>query len=49
MLLSVMILCAVGAILLFALDALAELRDIWKHPDHRPSEDDHTFPRPKSK
>lgn len=49
MLLSLMVVCAVGAVLLFGLEALGDLRDVWKHPDHRPDEDDHSFPRPKSR
>lgn len=49
MLLSLMIVCAVGAILLFALGAFDELRDLWTHPDQRPAEDDRPIPRPKPK
>ena len=47
MLLTLMIVCAVGAVLLFGLGAFDELRDLWTHPDHRPAEENHQFPRPK--
>jgi hypothetical protein len=49
MFLSLMIMCAVGAILLFALGAFDELRDAWRPPKHHAAEDHHLFPRPKSK
>jgi len=49
MLLSLMIVCAIGAVLLFALGAFDDLRDVWKHPDHRAAEDHHSFPKPKSR
>jgi hypothetical protein len=48
-LLSVMIVVAGAAVLLFALGAFDELRDLWSHPDHRPVEDEHPFPHHKSK
>ncbi len=35
MLLMLMIGCALGAVLLIALGAFSELRDLWVHPDHR--------------
>jgi hypothetical protein len=35
MLLTLMVLCAVGAILLVGLGAFTELRDLWAHPEHR--------------
>jgi hypothetical protein len=38
MLLSLMIICAVVAILIFALGAFDEQGDIWMHPDHRLSD-----------
>jgi len=49
MLLSLMIVCAVGAILLFASGAFDELRDVWRHPEHRDAEDDPHHPKPKLK
>jgi len=49
MLLSLMIVCALAAILLFALGAFEELRDLWMHPDHRPSDEGRHFPRGKPK
>lgn len=49
MLLSLMIVCAVGAVLLFAFGALSDLHDVWDHPDHRPDEDTPRFHRPKPK
>ena len=36
MLLWLMIICAAGAVLLFAMAAFSDLQDVWKHPDHRP-------------
>jgi hypothetical protein len=39
MLLSLMIVFAAGAILLFALEAFEELHDVWKYPEHRESKD----------
>jgi len=47
MLLSLMVICAVAAILLFALGAFDDLRDVWKNPEHRDFHDDHSFPRHK--
>ncbi len=48
MLLSLMIVCAVGAVLLFAMGAFDELRDAWKNPEHRDDvKDDLRHPRPK--
>ena len=47
MLLSLMIVCAVGAVLLFAMGAFSDLRDVWTHPDHRPAEDDAHWHKPK--
>jgi hypothetical protein len=44
MLLSLMIVCAVGAVLLFALGAFDELRDVCKHPEHRAADNNHFFP-----
>jgi len=40
MLLTVMIVCAVGAIVLFASDAVDDLLDAWTHPQHRPIDED---------
>ncbi len=47
MLLSVMIVCAVGAVILFAMGAFDELRDLWKNPEHRDPEDDLHHPKPR--
>jgi hypothetical protein len=47
MLLWVMVVCAVGAVLLFAMGALDELRDAWKSPEHRDEEDDLHHPKPR--
>jgi hypothetical protein len=47
MLLSLMIVCAVGAALLFFLGAFDELRDIWTHPDHKDVDDQWHHPKPK--
>jgi hypothetical protein len=47
MLLSLMIVCAVGAGLLFFLGAFDELRDIWTHPDHKDVDDQWHPPKPK--
>jgi len=41
MLLSLMIVCAVGAVLLFAMGAFSDLRDVWTHPEHREEDDRH--------
>ena len=41
MLLLFMIVCAVAAILLFSKEALSDLHDAWKHPDHRDKDDAH--------
>jgi len=49
MLLSLMIACAVGAVLLFSMEALDELRDVWIHPDHRPAGNDRPSRRPRVK
>jgi len=35
MLLTLMACCAVAAVLLVGLGAFSELRDVWKHPDLR--------------
>ncbi len=46
MLLWLMIICAVGAVLLFTMGALDELRDAWKNPERRDTtEDDLHHPR----
>ena len=47
MLLSLMIICAVGAGLLFFLGAFDELREIWTHPDHKDVDDHWHHPKPK--
>ena len=47
MLLWLMIACALGAVLLFALGAFDELRDIWTHPDHKDVENEWHHPKPK--
>ena len=47
MLLFFMTLCAVGAILLFAHEAFADLHDLWKHPDHRGAGEDPAHPKAK--
>jgi len=47
MLLSVMIACALAAVLLFLIGAFDELRAVWQHPDHRAAENEHRLPRPK--
>jgi hypothetical protein len=47
MLLSLMIVCAVGAVLLFLLGMLEDLRDIWTHPDHKDVDDRWHHPKPK--
>jgi hypothetical protein len=44
MLLSVMVVCAVAAILLFAIGAFDDLRDAWTHSEHRDSDDEHSVP-----
>jgi len=45
MLLWLMIVCAVGAVLLFAMGALSDLADVWKHPEHRVDEEfPHHYP-----
>jgi hypothetical protein len=46
MLLSLMIVCAVGAVLLF-LGVFDELREIWTHPDHKDVDDWWHHPKPK--
>jgi len=38
--LTLMICCAVAAVLLVGLGAFSELRDVWKHPDLRSTEHD---------
>jgi hypothetical protein len=47
MLLSVMIVCAVGAALLFFLGAFDELREIWTHPGHKDVDEVWHYPKPK--
>ena len=47
MLLSLMIFFAVGAILLFGLEALDDLWNLWTHPDHRSDKDDVDHHEPK--
>jgi hypothetical protein len=47
MLLSLMIVCAVVAILMFFLSAFDELRDIWTHPDHKDADDEWLHPKGK--
>lgn len=47
MLLSFMIVCAVGAVLLLALGAFEDLRDAWKHPVHQDLEHVPHHPKPK--
>jgi len=49
MLLAVMILCAIGAVVLFGLGVFHDLWDAWSHPDHGEVEDDLRFPKPKSR
>jgi hypothetical protein len=44
--LSLMIACAVGAVLLF-LGVFDELREIWTHPDHKDVDDWWHHPKPK--
>jgi len=41
MLLTIMIVCAVGAILLFSHEAFEDLYDAWSHPDDRQKHDPH--------
>jgi len=38
--LAVMIVCAVGAIVLFASEVVDDLLDAWTHPQHHPIDDD---------
>jgi hypothetical protein len=45
--LSLMIVCAVGAARLFFLSAFDELREIWTHPDHTDVDDWWHHPKPK--
>jgi len=47
--LSLMIVCAVVAVLLFAMGAFDDLRDVWTHPDHKGDDDDPHHPRPRLK
>jgi len=44
-----MLICAVGAILLFAHEALADLFDAWKHPEHLHFEKDSRHPKSRVK
>lgn len=37
--LIVMIACAIGAVLLFALGASSDLWDLWSHPEHKADEE----------
>ena len=46
MLLSVIIVCAVGTLLLLVLGAFDELREIWTHPDHKDDGDEWHHPKP---
>lgn len=45
--LLVMIVCAVGAILLFTSGALDDLRDVWAHPEHKSADDAFHQSKPK--
>lgn len=45
MLLIVMVLCAVGAILLFSAGAFDDLWDVWSHPEHKDIENDSHHPK----
>jgi hypothetical protein len=38
MLFSLMLVCAVAAVLVIATGAFEELREVWSHPDHREAE-----------
>jgi len=42
-----MLFCAAAAFLLIGLTAYHDLRELWMHPDRRPTE--RIFPSPKSK
>lgn len=45
--LLVMIVCAVGAILLFTSGAFDDLRDVWAHPEHKSADDAFHQSKPK--
>lgn len=47
--LTVMVLCAVGVLVLFCREAFSDLRDAWSHPDHRMTENDSYAAKPKWK
>lgn len=48
MLLTVMVLCAVGVVLLVFREAFSDLWDAWSHPEHKLTDDSHST-RPKWK
>ena len=47
MLVVLMVVCAGIAVLLIAVGAFGELRDLWEHPDHRISEEDSRGEKPR--
>jgi hypothetical protein len=49
MLLEVLVVCAVGAIVLFGLEAFGDLSEVWSHPEHRADQDSFHSARAKSK
>ncbi len=49
MLLTLMVLCAVGAILIFGFEAFSDLWDAWSHPEHKGDEDHRNFPKSRAK
>jgi hypothetical protein len=49
MLLVLMLSCAGGAVFLIAVGAFTEFHDLWAHPDHRISEADSRWGKPKSR
>ncbi len=49
MLTTLMVICAVGAVLLIGVWAFAEFRDLWSHPDHRAVGGGSQFPKQRSK
>lgn len=47
MLLTLMLFCAAGAVLLIALGAFSEIHDLWTHPEHRIDEKPSTWNKTK--
>lgn len=47
--LTVMILCVVGGVVLLCREAFSDLRDVWSHPNHNWSDDALHSAKPKGR